>query len=559
MKYNSWMGFKRFFTVINLFIQIFWSFYSLKMKALWHAQDWKENKKNELYFTQARRFRITAIELGGLLIKLGQFLSTRVDILPQSTTRELAGLQDEVPPVAFQDICKVLEDEFQQPLDEVYPYLAETPLASASLGQVHRAELPTGEIVAVKVLRPGIEKLIDIDLRAMRQVIRGLKIFTDWQKWVDFDAIYDEFAATLREELNYLQEGQNAETIAANNAQDPELIIPQIYWDYTRQRVLTMQFLEGFKITDYESLEKAGVSRSKLARRLLEIYVKQILVDGFFHADPHPGNLFIEPSGKVIMIDFGMVGTIAPELRDALIKMVLAMVERDPVQVVFYLKQVGFVRRDADNGLLARAVGLFLEEVLGTGLNLLNNDMGALLEDLEDLLYEQPFQIPAKFTFMGRALGTLYGLCIGLDDQISFLDAAKPYLKQFMPEAARPWTILKEKGTALGSALVEVPPLLAKVLRRAESGELELKVPLKNIEEAIENNTRASYAIAWAIVLGFSLMLSAYLYVQHFIVVSRWGLVGSSIIFLILLRKSHSGRRRRVLQHPEGLPKSRHK
>ncbi len=557
MKYNPWVGIKRFYKVINLFLKMFWAFYSLKIKALWHAAGWKEKRRNELYLSEAQRFRHTAVEMGGLLIKLGQFLSTRVDILPQSTTRELAGLQDEVPPVAYQDICKVLESEFGQPLTEVYPYLAEIPQASASLGQVHQAKLPDGQLVAVKILRPGIEKLIDIDLRAMKQVINFLKWFTDWQQWVDFDAIYREFADTLREELNYLQEGKNAETIAQNNAQDPGLIVPRIHWDYTRQRVLTMEFMEGMKVTDYESLAKAGVSRPKLAHKLLEIYIKQILIDGFFHADPHPGNLFIDPAGKVIMIDFGMVGTISPELRDTLIKMVLAMVGRDHLQVVFYLKQVGFVRREADNELLARAVGLFLEQILGTGINLLNNDMGSLLEDLEELLYEQPFQIPAKFTFMGRALGTLYGLCIGLDKDISFLDAAKPYLKQFMPEEARPWSIIKEKGAALGTALVEVPALLEKVLRRAERGDLELKLPLRNLEEAIEQNTRASYAIAWGIAFGASLLVSVYLYVQHFIIEARWGLAACFIFFLILLAKTRFNRRRPVLRHPGGISKGR--
>lgn len=558
MHYNSWVGFKRFFKVINLFIHIFWSFYSLKIKALWHVDGWKATRRNQLYLSEAQRFRKTAVEMGGLLIKLGQFLSTRVDILPQSTTRELAGLQDEVPPVAYQDICKVLADEFGRPHTEVYSDLTEIPLASASLGQVHQARLPDGQLAAVKILRPGIEKLIDIDLRAMRQVIKFLQWFTNWEQWVDFDAIYREFADTLWEELNYLQEGRNAEAIARNSALDPDLVVPRIHWDYTRQRVLTMEFMAGMKVTDYEDLERAGVSRTQLARRLLEIYIKQILVDGFFHADPHPGNLFIDSSGKVIMIDFGMMGTISPDLRDTLIKMVLAMVGRDHQQVVFYLKQVGFVRRNADNELLARAIGLFLEQVLGTGINLLNNDMSTLLEDLEELLYEQPFQIPAKFTFMGRALGTLYGLCVGLDANISFLDAAKPYLKQFIPEEVRPWMIIKEKGAALGNALIEVPPLLEKVLRQAERGDMEVKLPLRNLEEAIEQNTRASHAIAWGVVLGAALLSSVYLYTQHFIVEARWAFAGTALIFLIFMRKTRPRPNKRIFQHPEGIPKRRH-
>ncbi|HWQ77013.1 MAG TPA: AarF/ABC1/UbiB kinase family protein [Syntrophomonas sp.] len=557
MRYNSWVGIKRFFRVIGLFFHIFWSFYSLKFKAFWHADGWKQQRREELFVTEARLFRNTAVEMGGLLIKLGQFFSTRVDVLPQSTTRELANLQDEVSPVEFKDICQVLETEFEKPLHEVFPVLNPIPLASASLGQVHEAELFGGRKAAVKVLRPGIEKLIDIDLRAVRQVIVWIKFFTDWQKWVDFDSIYREFEETLREELNYRQEGKNAETIAANNAQDKELIVPEIFWDYTRQRVLTMEFVGGFKVTDYEELEKAGISRSKLARRLLEIYIKQILIDGFFHADPHPGNLFIGPAGQVIMIDFGMVGAISPELKDKLVKMVLAMVDRDSIQVVYYLKQVGFLRRDADDVLISRALGVFLEQLLGGGTDLFDNDLKALLDDLEEILYEQPFQIPARFTFLGRALGTLYGICIGLDKDISFLDAAKPYLKETMPKEARPLKMTLDKAAAWGGALIDVPPLLAKVLRQAERGDLELKLPLKNLQETVEQNTRASLAIAWGIVLAALLLSTVYLYVHAFIIPARWGLGATIVVALIFIGKTRLNSRKRVLHHPEGIKKTR--
>ncbi len=557
MRYNSWAGINRFFRVIHLFFHIIWSFYSLKFKAAWHAEGWKEQRREELYVEEARLFRNTAVEMGGLLIKLGQFFSTRVDVFPQSVTRELANLQDEVPPVDFKDICQVLESQFDKPLHEIYPVLNPIPLASASLGQVHEAELFGGDRVAVKILRPNIDKLIDIDLRAVRQVIGWIKVFTDWQQWVDFDAIYKEFEETLREELNYLQEGKNAEMIAANSVADDELIVPRIYWEYTRQWVLTMEFVDGFKVTDYAGLEQAGISRAKLASRLLEIYVKQILVDGFFHADPHPGNLFIEPDGKVIMIDFGMMGTISPELRDKLIKMVLAMVDRDNLQVVYWLKQVGFLRRDADDVLIARAVGVFLEQLLGQGTGLFDNDMKSLLDDLEEILYEQPFQIPARFTFMGRALGTLYGICIGLDKDISFLDAAKPYLKQFMPEEAQPWKLAKDKATAWGSALIEGPPLLAKVLRQAERGDLELKLPLKNLQENLEQNTLAHLAIAWGIVLAAVMLSTVYLYVHGFILEARWGLGATIIIALIFIGKVKNRGRKRVLHHPEGIKKTR--
>jgi predicted unusual protein kinase regulating ubiquinone biosynthesis (AarF/ABC1/UbiB family) len=548
---NSWSGMGRFITVLNLFISIFWAFYSLKYKKWWHKKTWVEAKRQELYASQARRFRTTAVNLGGLLIKLGQFFSTRVDVLPQVSVRELAGLQDEVQPVSFNEIRQVAENEFTRPVEEIYAYIEEMPIASASLGQVHRGMLTEGQTVAIKILRPGIEDLVRIDLRAVRKIIDLLKIFTDWGKIVDFDAIYQEFSATLQEELDYIQEAHNAETIAHNTQDDAGILIPTIYWDYTTRRVLTMEFMDGIKISDYKRLQNAGVNLEAVARKLLQTYINQILVDGFFHADPHPGNLFVTEDGRLIMIDFGMVGTIPPALRDILVELVIALVKRDYIQVVGYLKRIGFLRYDADNELVARAIGVLLEAALGSSQDLYSADFSGLLTDLEQLLYEQPFQIPAQFTFLGRALGTLYGLCIGLDPNINFLDESKPYLKDLAKGEAGLWNQIKEKGTLLGSSLLDIPPLLERVLNRAERGELSLKVPLSSINESITANTKAVKLIAWALGFGFTLFTAAYLLVNQLHNEARYAFYGAGFIFLIMLRQTwKSGRKRMKAPHP---------
>lgn len=546
MNLSSWAGLKRFWTVISLFINIFWAFYSLRYKKLWHSQAWLAGKRQELYLTEARRFRQTAVNLGGLLIKLGQFFSTRVDVLPQESIRELTGLQDEVKPVAFQDIRRVAEEEFARPLAEIYALVEEMPLASASLGQVHLGTLTSGESVAIKILRPGIEDLVAIDLRAVGRVIDLLKIFTDWEKSIDMDAIYREFTDTLLSELDYVQEGHNAETIAGNSVEDPDILIPRIYWQYTTQRVLTMEFMGGIKISDYEAIEQAGVSRPAIASLLLKTYVKQILVDGFFHADPHPGNLFVTADGKLVLIDFGMVGTIPPALREILLELVLALLKRDYLQVVGYLKRIGFLRYSADNELVARAVTVLVEEALGAGSDPYSADWGAFLTDLEQLLYEQPFQIPAQFTFLGRALGTLYGLCIGLDPDINFLEVSRPYLKNLGKGESGIGNLLKEKAALLGSALVEIPPLAEKVLRRMERGELSLKLPLAGIEEAIETNTRALRMQTWAWLSGLLIAIAAYLQVNHLYPEARFCLYGSIVTLFLTVRQTRSQRRSRI-------------
>ena len=542
----GWAGFKRFITVMHLFLGIFWAFYSLKFKRLWRSQEWVEARRQELYVSQARHFRETAVALGGLLIKLGQFFSTRVDLLPQVSTRELAGLQDEVEPVAFEEIQKVAEAEFGRSLSEVYARVEKTPLASASLGQVHLGVLNQGDMVAIKIQRPGIENLVDIDLRAIRRAIDILKIFTEWEKMIDFEVIYQEFTDTTWEELDYIQEGHNAETIARNSAQDPDLIIPRIYWDYTTSRVLTMEFKQGIKVSEYAELERAGVSRAAVARKLLQTYIRQILIDGFFHADPHPGNLLVTPAGQLIMLDFGMMGSISPELRDMLIEIALGMVERDNLKVVEYLKRAGFLRREADDMPVARALGVLMEGFLGDPDKF---NLASLLEDLEQLLFEHPFQIPANVTFLGRALSILYGLCVGLDPDINFLEEARPFLTEFTRDKDGLGGVIKNKVKSLGGSLVELPVLAERFLRRVEDGDLVLKVQLQPLTQAIRENTRAMNSLGLAVVFGFLVLASAYMRVNHLQVEAGIGFIISGIVLLIILFRGRPARRWRA-PHP---------
>lgn len=547
---KTWAGFLRSAMVIKLFFKIFWSFYSLNLLKLWHTESWLQQRKQELYAYQARYFRLTAIALGGLLVKLGQFFSTRVDLLPRACIDELAKLQDEVPPVDFGALKKAAESELGSPLEHVYSSFESIPLAAASLGQVHRAILTGGQPVAVKVMRPDIEDLVQIDLASIRRVISFIQKFTNWSRMVNFEAIYHEFSQTVWEELDYIHEGQNAELMARNRAGDANLIIPQIFWDYTTRRVLTMEFMDGFKITDYPALEQAEIDRLSLARLLLKTYIEQILLDGFFHADPHPGNLFVTAQGKLILIDFGMTGRISSQLRDSLVAMVLAMVKRDHLSVVAYLKILGFLRNDADSEPVARAVGAVLENILGRNQELSDYDLILLLQDIEQLVYEQPFQIPANFTFLGRALATVYGLCVGLDPKISFLDEAKPYLKDLTRGQGGVWKSLRDKGTALASSLVELPVLAEGVLRRIDRGEINLKMTSPNLANAIERNTQAINSLALTATAAFILLTSAYLLVNHLVTEAKFGFALYVFIMIIWLLKKRPSNKVRKAPHP---------
>ncbi|MGI6468242.1 MAG: ABC1 kinase family protein [Syntrophomonadaceae bacterium] len=549
MKTSFWAGIRRSYTVVKMFIDIFWSFYSLRFKKIGRSRDWVEEQRRLLYVSQARYFRVTAVQLGGLLIKLGQFFSTRVDILPQASIRELAGLQDEVAEVPFEQIRTLAESELKQPLDQVFAHFEPKPLASASLGQVHTAVLLDGRKAAVKIQRPGIDELVEIDLRSIRAVVGFIKRFTDWQRFINIDLIYQEFADTIRAELDYIQEGRNAETIAANSKEDPLFAAPAIYWEYTTRRVLTMEFMEGIKITEHEQITAAGLDRRQIAAQLLGIYVRQILIDGFYHADPHPGNLFVRPDGTIIMVDFGMVGAVSNEMRPLLVELVLALTRRDYFAVVEELKRLGFLRLESDNLLLVRAVSVFLEHTLGSGEDLSSTDLQGFLKDLEKLLYEQPFQIPARFTFLGRALGTLYGICVGLDPDIDFIEVSRPYVDKFLGSRNTAYTIALEKARVLAKALIDIPALLERVLIRTERGDLHIKMDAPDFKESMAQNTRALISLGWAMIFGFLLLASAYLLTQQYVWEARIG-AGLSLVALLFMVLSRRKPGRRKAPHP---------
>lgn len=549
MKTSFWAGIRRSYTVVKMFIDIFWSFYSLRFKKIGRSRDWVEEQRRLLYVSQARYFRVTAVQLGGLLIKLGQFFSTRVDILPQASIRELAGLQDEVAEVPFEQIRTLAESELKQPLDQVFAHFDPKPLASASLGQVHTAVLLDGRKAAVKIQRPGIDELVEIDLKSIRAVVGFIKRFTDWQRFINIDLIYQEFADTIRAELDYIQEGRNAETIAANSKDDPLFAAPAIYWEYTTRRVLTMEFMEGIKITEHEQITAAGLDRKQIAAQLLGIYVRQILIDGFYHADPHPGNLFVRPDGTIIMVDFGMVGAVSNEMRPLLVELVLALTRRDYFAVVEELKRLGFLRLESDNLLLVRAVSVFLEHTLGSGEDLSSTDLQGFLKDLEKLLYEQPFQIPARFTFLGRALGTLYGICVGLDPDIDFIEVSRPYVDKFLGSRNTAYTIALEKARVLAKALIDIPALLERVLIRAERGDLHIKMDAPDFKESMAQNTRALISLGWAMIFGFLLLASAYLLTQQYVWEARIG-AGLSLVALLFMVLSRRKPGRRKAPHP---------
>ena len=446
----------------------------------------------------ARNFRDLAVQMGGVMIKVGQFLSSRLDVLPREITDELAGLQDEVRPETFVNIKAVAEAEFNASLEEKFCYFEETPMAAASIGQVHRAHLcpEPGQTepppVVVKIQRPNIQEIVEIDLKAIRVVGGWLKFYRPISKRADVPALIEEFNRVLHEEIDYINEGKNAEKFAKNFSDHSKVQVPSVYWDFTTRRVLTLQDVQTIKITDYAAIESVGIDRAEVAERLLGTYLKQIFEDRFFHADPHPGNLFIFPAGdkvegdrrawKLVFVDFGMTGQVSENLYEGLRELLIALGTRDAARVIKAYQEMDVLLPGTDLDLLQKATSRVFRVFWGKStpqmMEMHKEEAQKFLDEFGDLLYEMPFQIPENLILLGRCLGILSGMCSGLDPNFNIWTSISPYAAKLIEgEKGTGWqTWLKEAGVIITS-LLGLPRRAETVLDIIEQGELEIRTP----------------------------------------------------------------------------------
>jgi predicted unusual protein kinase regulating ubiquinone biosynthesis (AarF/ABC1/UbiB family) len=472
----------------------------------------------------ARRFRALAVEMGGVMIKLGQFISTRVDILPESVIKELAGLQDEVPAVAFSQIETVIHEE----LGVLRPHLSEiqpAPLAAASFGQVHRALLD-GEKVVVKVQRPGIRGMVYTDLAALGVVARFAMRFGFIARRADVPVLLEEFGRVLWEELDYRTEAQSAQRFRQMFSDDRGVYIPKIHQTYSSRRVLVMEDVTAIKISDYVALEAAGISRQAVARRLLDTYLTQVFIERFFHADPHPGNIFIYPldessgpnqrfngaplPGKpfyLIYIDFGMMGNLSPQIVEALRQTMISVGLRDARGMVESYERLGVLMPGADKERLIDATRRAFEMVWGRDMNemaaMSYEEMAKFGREFSDLLFSMPFRVPQDLIYLGRCLGILAGMCTGLDARFDPWQEIQPYVRTLLEgvgQAAEEsgesfWQTINletlqalltrenvdfalRTGGRYAVRAMQLPLLAEEVLRKADRGELQTRLNL---------------------------------------------------------------------------------
>ena len=481
----------------------------------------------------AAAYRNLAVQMGGVLIKVGQFLSSRVDVLPAEITAELSGLQDEVPPVDFADIRRVIEAEFGVPVEQKFVRFNHQPLAAASLGQAHLAWISQDDQVAlrpilenqdipsdafdvvVKVQRPDIEKIIDTDLAALRTVGRWLARYKPISRRADVPALLEEFTRILYEEIDYLAEGENAETFAGNFQDQPLVRVPHVVWSHTTKRVLTLENVLAIKITDYQKITAAGVDRAQVASRLLDTYLQQIFEDGFFHADPHPGNLFVHPldSGsppelsewELTFIDFGMVGRLPPNLKEGLREMLIGVGTKDAARVVHSYELLGILLPGADLEMLERAEAEMFDRFWGMNMTELSQispgQVREIISEFRDLVYSMPFQVPHDLILLVRTVGILSGMCTGLDPGFNVWDHLAPYAREM---------IAAETGPTIANALKEIqnlarlmlgmPHQLDTVLGKFNRGEIAVRVP--EVFKEIDLLQRAVRQVAGGIIFA---------------------------------------------------------
>lgn len=490
--------------------------------------------RRRLYKSQAIRFKSTALDLGGLLIKMGQFLSARVDIMPREYVEELGGLQDQVAAVPYEEVAKVLTAQLGRPPGEVFSFFEEKPEASASLGQVHRAVLPDGAEVAVKIQRPGIDAVVETDFKAIRFLLRLLGRFTSMGSNVDLDAVYDEFTRTTRAELDYRQEGRNLESFRQNLASFDYLDLPEIRWDFSTERVLTMTFIHGTKITDYSHLEKAGLSRHLLATRLINVYLKMVMEDGFFHADPHPGNVFALPDSRIALVDFGMVGRISPTMKRYLRALFVAVANRRAGDITKAFVNLHFVRPGADLSKIRQAVGMILDRFYGYTLEEIRSlDLTELGSEILELIRDHPFQIPAQIAFLGRAVGTLVGLTTGLDEGVNLVNIFLPYAQTLvLGEEGDPLEVLRKKVAQMGVALTALPEMTQRVVEQLEQGDLRVSVvEMAGVARAMREQARWMRRAGLVVYAAALLVVATLLYINHEAVLGAVAL-GLSLVIL---------------------------
>ena len=481
--------------------------------------------------TRPEGFRMALEELGPTYIKLGQILSTRPDLIPVEFLSELTKLQDKVPPFPFTAVRKIVESELKSPLDDIFDQFEEVPLASASIGQVHKARLQSGREVAVKVQRPGIERVIEVDLEIMMYLATLAERHIEELTVHRPVKIVEEFARTLEGELDYRQEASNMERMALNFYEDPFTVIPTVYRDFSTMRVLTAEFVDGIKVSEIQQLADAGLDRQQITDRGAEIMLKQIFDHGFFQADPHPGNIFVLPDNVICLIDFGMVGSVDRRTRERFVELIDAVVQKDPYRTTQVFLEIVDREEEPDQRLLERDIADLLSRHLYRPLQDIR--VGKLLQQLLETASRHRLRIPPDLFLMMKALTTVEGVACMLDPDFDIFRKAEPFIRRIMLERFAPQRIsgdVAQLASELMKFVHQFPRDLLDIARLARQKKLLLRIENQGLEKMLATHDQISNRVSFSIIIAALIIGSALIVISEipplFYGISLIGIIG---------------------------------
>jgi len=484
-----------------------------------------------LQATPPERVRMVIEELGPTFIKLGQILSTRGDLIPAEYTAELEKLQDTVPPTDFALIREQVEQELGKPLHRAFPTFEPTPVASASLGQVHLATLPDGTEVAVKVLRPGVDKQIEVDLDILLELAALAEKRTEWGAYYGVLSLAQEFANTLRAELNYEQEGHNMDRYRQMFSVHDGVHVPRVYWETTTRRVLTMERITGIKITDVARLDEAGLDRKVIARRNIAILLKAVLQEGFFHADPHAGNFMVLPHEVIAMMDFGIMGYLDDWERLGLVQLFVGLFRQETDRVVDAMSELGIATSAADRRNLARDLDRL--RIRYYGLELEKIRARSFVEDLMDLAFSNRLKMPSNLVLVFKAIAMLEGISLQLDPEINVFAEVEPYVRDALLELQSPLNRLRtlaEQLSEAAEAMIQLPVQLQRMLEQVEINEGNLSMNLKGLDEPTRQVTAAANRLVLALLAAAFVIGPAILIPNLHQLFGEWQVAGMALV-----------------------------
>jgi ubiquinone biosynthesis protein len=449
------------------------------------------------------RIRMVVEELGPTAVKMAQMLSTRGDVIPMEIIHELEKLVDTVPPHPFPEIAQLVEKELEKPLEELFASFDPRPLASASLGQVHAATLPDGEPVAVKVLRPGVEQAVAIDLDILMEAAAWAQRRTEWGEYYDLLSLAREYADTLLEELNYEQEGHNMDRFRENFRGQRYVAVPRVHWKLTTRRVLTMERVTGIKISNVAALEEVGLNCRRVAQNNIKIVLRAILQDGFYHADPHAGNFFVQPDESIALLDFGIVGQLQPEDREGVVLMFVGLFRQETDRVLDALTMLGIATSRADRRKLARDLDRLRLRYFGQPLE--NIRARSFFEDLMGLAFDNRLRLPSNLVLLFKTVAMLEGLSLQLDPTINVFTEVEPFVHDALMEFESPWAWGRRFFQTLGDsgrAVLFIPHQVSNLLDLAADGQFTLRMRHQELEGPVRRFTQSANRLAIVILVA---------------------------------------------------------